>query len=49
MRRVNGAEIRFDEAYNVAAYALLNGGALDPNSADIFVARFLVLTPPLPR
>ena len=34
----NGAEIRFDEAYNVAAYALLNGGALDPNSADIFGA-----------
>ena len=34
----NGAEIRFDEAYNVASYALLNGGALDPNSADIFGA-----------
>jgi hypothetical protein len=35
---LNGAEIRFDEAYNVASYALLNGGALDPNSADIFGA-----------
>jgi hypothetical protein len=35
---LNGAEIRFDEAYNIADYALLNNGALDPNSADIFGA-----------
>jgi hypothetical protein len=33
---LNGAEIRFDEAYNVFDYALLNNGALDPNSADVF-------------
>lgn len=32
----NGALLRFDEAYNVEAYALANNGALDPNSADFF-------------
>ena len=35
---LNGAEIRFDEAYNVFDYALLNNGALDPNAADVFGA-----------
>jgi hypothetical protein len=30
----NGAEARFDDAFNVEAYSLLNGGALDPNAAD---------------
>ncbi len=32
----NGAEVRFDDAYNVALYAAENGGALDPNAADFF-------------
>ncbi|UMB71304.1 hypothetical protein [Mycobacterium paraterrae] len=32
----NGAAIRFDDAYNVALYALLSYGALDTNPADYF-------------
>jgi hypothetical protein len=32
----NGAEVRFDDAYNVALYALENQGALDPNVGDFF-------------
>jgi hypothetical protein len=32
----NGAEARFDDAFNVALYAAENGGALDPNAADFF-------------
>ncbi len=32
----NGAEVRFDDAFNVAEYALLNGGAVDPNMGDFF-------------
>jgi hypothetical protein len=31
---LNGAEARFDDAYNVELYALENNGALDPNAAD---------------
>ena len=33
---LNGAEARFDDAFNVALYAAENGGALDPNAADFF-------------
>jgi hypothetical protein len=31
---LNGAEARFDDAFNVEAYGLLNNGAIDPNAAD---------------
>jgi hypothetical protein len=33
---LNGAEARFDDAFNVELYSLLNGGAIDPNAADFF-------------
>ena len=33
---LNGAEARFDDAFNVFLYAAENGGALDPNAADFF-------------
>jgi hypothetical protein len=31
---LNGAEARFDDAFNVELYAAENGGAIDPNAAD---------------
>jgi hypothetical protein len=33
---LNGAEAKFDDAFNVELYSLLNNGALDPNAADFF-------------
>jgi hypothetical protein len=32
----NGALANFDDAFNVGLYSLLNGGVLDPDSADFF-------------
>lgn len=32
----NGADAKFDDAYNVALYSFENNGALDPNAADFF-------------
>jgi hypothetical protein len=32
----NGALANFDDAFNIELYSALNGGVLDPDSADVF-------------
>ena len=32
----DGALADFDDAFNIEQYSLLNGGALDPDAADVF-------------